>query len=285
MQTALVNRAITLADRRFFPKNNSISFHNFTNIYMWRDVMNYHLYHIEGIPCLTGHYGNHPTFCFPPPTRDDAQFCRIIEVLREEIGSPLLLRPLSTEDTERIKRLYPHGEITSPRSLHDYIYLQNDLATLGGNRFHQKRNHVNNFMKKYAWEYIAITPEQVDFLKEVAAHLFAVDSRLPDEYEAICDILEHFEELELKAGVLLVEGSPVAYSIGEVMSSDTALIHIEKADRSFDGAYAMINQLFAKEFEGYTYINREEDMGIPGLRQAKSSYHPVKMGEYSIAKV
>lgn len=285
MQTALAGHAITLADRSFFPKNNSISFKNFTNLYMWREVMNYKLYHIEGIPCLTGHYGNHPTFCFPPPTDDDAQFCRIIEALRKEIGSPLLLRPLSPEDTERVKQLYPDAEFTSPRSLHDYIYLQSDLATLGGNRFHQKRNHVNNFKKKYNWEYRFITPEQVGFLKEVAAHLFAVDSRLPDEYEAICDMLNHFEELKLQAGVLLVEGTPVAYSIGEIMSSDTALIHIEKADRSYDGAYAMINQLFAGEFEGCTYINREEDMGIPGLRQAKSSYHPVKMGEYSIAKV
>ena len=285
MQTALVSRAITFADRRFFPKNNSISFKNFTNIYMWRDVMNYHLYHIEGIPCLTGHYGKSPTFCFPPPTDDDAQLGRIIEALREEIGTPLLLRPLSPQESERINRLYPDAEFTSPRSLHDYIYLQSDLATLGGNRFHQKRNHVNNFKKKYDWEYVSITPEKIDFLKEVAAHLFAVDSRLPDEYAAICDILEHFDELELKAGVLLVEGTPVAYSIGEVMSPDTAVIHIEKADRSFDGAYAMINQLFSAEFDECIYINREEDMGIPGLRQAKSSYHPVKMGEYSIAKI
>ena len=285
MQTALANEAITLAHRPLFPKDSSVYFKNFTNVYIWRDVMNYHLYHIDGVPCLTGHYGNHPTFCFLPSVEEDAQLCSILETLRGELGSPLLLRPLEPSETQRIVRLYPNAEVNTPRSIQDYIYLQSDLSTLGGTRFHQKRNHVNNFKKKYNWEYVSVTPAKVPFLKEVAAHLFAVDSRLPDEYEAIQDILDHFEELELKAGVLLVDGTPVAYSIGEVMSPDTAVIHIEKADRSYDGAYAMINQLFAGEFEGCTYLNREEDMGIPGLRQAKSSYHPVKMGEYAIVKI
>ena len=285
MQTALVSRKLTLADHPLFPKTSSISYENFTCIYMWRDVMNYRLYQVGDTLCLTGHYGNHPTFCYLPKVEDDEKLREILEQLRVELGTPLLLRPLDSAAQERILSLYPDAEINVPRNMQDYIYLQSDLANLPGNRFHQKRNHVNNFKKKYDWEYLSITPDQVPFLREVAAHLYAVDSRLPEEYEAIRDILNHFEELELKAGVLLVEGKPVAYSIGEVMSPDTALIHIEKADRSYDGVYAMINQLFAGEFEDCTYINREEDMGIPGLRQAKSSYHPIKMGEYSIAKI
>lgn len=285
MQLATDCREITLADRSLFPKHSPISYENFTNIYMWRRVMNYRIYHIDGVPCLTGHYGNSPTFCFLPKVDKDERLRLILEELRREIGSPLLLRPLDEAAAERVRRLYPDAEVESHRNLHDYIYLQSDLATLSGNRFHQKRNHVNNFKKKYNWEYVSITPEKVSFLREVAAHLFAVDSRLPDEYEAILDILDHFEELELKAGVLLVDGIPVAYSIGEVMCDDTALIHIEKGDRTYDGAYAMINQLFSGEFESCTYINREEDMGIPGLRKAKESYHPVRMGEYCIARI
>ena len=285
MQTALASEAINLIHRPLFPNVGTISFQNFTSIYMWRNVMNYQLYFIDAIPCLTGHYGNHPTFCFLPAVEDDYRLCKILETLRGELGSPLLLRPLDASQCARIQRLYPHAEIHTSRNFQDYIYLQSDLATLAGNRFHQKRNHVNNFQKKYNWEYVSVTPEQIPFLKEVAAHLFAVDSRLPDEYEAILDIVDHFEELELKAGILLVEGTPVAYSIGEIMSPDMALIHIEKADRSYDGAYAMINQLFAQEFADCTYINREEDMGIPGLRQAKSSYHPVRMGEYSVVRI
>ncbi|MBQ8383364.1 MAG: DUF2156 domain-containing protein [Clostridia bacterium] len=247
--------------------------------------MNYRLLTVKGVPCLTGHYGNHPTFCFLPDVAEDEMLRAVLEELRRAIGSPLLLRPLDAEKLERVMRLYPDAEIIEARSMHDYIYLQSDLSTLIGNRFHQKRNHINNFEKKYNWEYVSVTPDQLPLLRETAAHLFAVDGRLPDEYEAILEILDHFEELKVKAGVLLVEGTPVAYSIGEVMCDDTALIHIEKADRSYDGAYSMINKLFAGEFADCTYINREEDMGIPGLRKAKTSYHPVRMGEYSIAKV
>ena len=285
MQATILGKEIQLSDKQYFPNKTSVSYENFTSIFMWRHVMHYRTLSVEGVRCLVGHYGNHPDFCFLPDVEEGEQLRAVLEGLRRELGSPLLLRPLDKERLARVTRLYPDAEIIDARNMHDYIYLQSDLANLTGNRFHQKRNHVNNFEKKYKWEYVSVTSETLPLLREAAAHLFTVDGRLPDEYEAILDLLDHFEELELKAGILLVEGVPVAYSIGEVMNADTALIHIEKADRSYDGAYAMINKLFAAEFEGCTYINREEDMGIPGLRKAKSSYHPVRMGEYCIAKV
>lgn len=285
MQATLTEREVLLSDKQYFPKTGSISFENFTNIYMWRKVMHYRLIVVEGVRCLVGHYGNQPDFCFFPPVEDDRTLHTVLEELRRALGSPLLLRPLNRDAVERIKGLYPDAEIIEAPWMQDYIYLQKDLSTLAGNRFHQKRNHVNNFKKKYDWEYVSVTPDNLHLLREAAEHLFAVDSRLPDEYEAILDILDHFEELELKASILYVESTPVAYSIGEVMCPDTALIHIEKGDRSFDGAYAMINQLFSSEFADCTYINREEDMGIPGLRKAKSSYHPVRMGDYFLAKI
>ncbi|MGM9647346.1 MAG: DUF2156 domain-containing protein [Eubacteriales bacterium] len=285
MQATLTGREITLSDQQYFPKKRLISFENFTNIYMWRKVMNYRLLIVHGIPCLTGHYGDQPTFCFLPNAKEDGLLRLVLEELRDQLGSPLLLRPLDETGVRRVLSLYPDAKITDKPSIHDYIYLQSDLATLPGNRFHQKRNHVNNFEKKYAWEYTSVTADKLPALRAAAAHLFAVDGRLPDEYEAILEILDHFEELHVKAGILSVGGIPVAYSIGEKMCDDTALIHIEKADRSFDGAYAMINKLFAGEFADCTYINREEDMGIPGLRKAKCSYHPVRMGAYCVAEI
>ncbi len=285
MQATLTEREIRLSDIQYFPKRSSISFENFTNIYMWRKVMHYRLITVDNLHCLVGHYGNHPDFCFLPDVSDDASLQTVLEELRRVLGSPLLLRPLDQVAVERIKGLYSNAEIIEARHMHDYIYLQKDLSTLAGNRFHQKRNHVNNFEKKYSWTYRSVTSDTLPLLREAAAHLFEIDGRLPDEYEAILDILDHFDELGLKAGILYVDDTPVAYSIGEVMCEDTALIHIEKADRSYDGSYAIINKLFAGEFPDCTYINREEDMGIPGLRQAKSSYHPIRMGEYSIAKL
>ena len=285
MQATLTEQAISLSDKPHFPKTASISFENFTNIYMWRHAMHYRILMVEGVRCLVGHYGNHPDFCFLPDVKEDAKLCFVLEELRKVLGSPLLLRPLDEDKLERVRRLYPNAEVTESRNMQDYIYLQSDLANLPGKDYHPKRNHINNFEKLYSWEFIAIDRDTLPLLREAAARLFAIDDRLPDEYEAILDLLDHFEALELKAGVLLVEGVPVAYSIGEIMNADTALIHIEKADRSYTGAYAMINRLFAAEFEGCTYINREEDMGIDGLRKAKSSYHPIRMGDFYIAKI
>ena len=285
MQATLTEQPIVLSDKPYFKKTASISFENFTNIYMWRHVMHYRMVTVEGVRCLVGHYGNRPDFCNLPDVADDAKLRRVLEGLRKALGTPLLLRPLDKGKLERVLRLYPNAEVSESRNMQDYIYLQSDLANLPGKEYHPKRNHINNFEKQYDWEFVSITAETIPLLREAAAHLFEIDGRLPDEYEAILDLLDHFEALELKAGVLLVEGTPVAYAIGEIMNADTALIHIEKADRSYTGAYAMINRLFAAEFDGCTYINREEDMGIPGLRKAKSSYHPVQMGDFYTAKI
>lgn len=285
MQATITGRMITLSDKQYFPKSSPISFTNFTNIYMWRHVMHYRTLTVDGVRCLVGHYGNHPDFCFLPDVKEDEKLYTVLEGLRSELGSPLLLRPLDQERLERVMRLYPDAVVTESRNMQDYIYLQSDLANLPGKAYHPKRNHINNFEKQYNWEFVSVTADNLPLLRKAAERLFAIDSRLPDEYEAILDLLDHFRELELRAGVLLVEGTPVAYSIGEIMNADTALIHIEKADRSFDGAYAMINKLFAAEFAECTYINREEDMGIPGLRKAKLSYHPIRMGDFYIAKI
>lgn len=202
MQATLTEREIILSDKQYFPKRSSISFENFTNIYMWRKVMHYRVITIDSIHCLVGHYGNHPDFCFLPNVSDDALLQTVLEELRCVFGSPLLLRPLDQVAVERVKGLYPDAEIIEARHMHDYIYLQKDLSTLAGNRFHQKRNHVNNFEKKYNWTYRSVTSDTLPLLREAAVHLFEVDSRLPDEYEAILDILDHFDELGLKAGIL-----------------------------------------------------------------------------------
>lgn len=285
MQKTMQSREILLSDKEKFPRNSDISYKNFTNIYMWRNVMNHRLVTIDGVDCLTAHYGSYPTFCYLPDLSDDDALISVLEELRGEPDTPLLLRLLGKPEAERIAQLYPGAQITAQDNLSDYIYSAEELIQLPGNRFHQKRNHVNNFEKKYSWEYRSVTPDTVGLLRDAAERLYAVDSRLPDEYAAILDILDHFEALDLKAGILYVDSIPVAYSIGEKMCADTALIHIEKGDRSYDGAYAMINKLFSAEFSDCTYINREEDMGIQGLRKAKRSYHPVRMGEYFVAKI
>lgn len=283
--TALL-RAITIDDKRYFPTDNRISFYNFSNIWMWRHYVDYRITEIDGIPCVSGRSDSNGHFVMLPRVDEDEQLRSVLCELRRLLDEPLTLLPLDPAMQARIARLFPDAVIEDHRSTHDYIYLREDLTELGGKKYHSKRNHINAFLEIYPdYRYVRADQTNLDLLRSVAETLYRKDDRLPDEYIAIQELLDNFSELGLCAGMLFAGDEPIAYSIGEKMCDDTALIHIEKADRDFRGAYAMINKLFSSDFADCTYINREEDMGIEGLRKAKLSYHPVMMGEYAAATI
>jgi len=101
---------------------------------------------------------------------------------------------------------------------------------------------------------------------------------LAKEREAIKHMLENFEYLNIRSGIIEVDSKIIAVSLGEALNSETFVVHIEKANSNFTGIYQTINQMFCNnEAAGYKYINREQDLGVPGLRKAKESYHPYKM--------
>lgn len=172
--------------------------------------------------------------------------------------------------------------MTPCRDLFDYVYSTEALIKLTGRRFHSKRNHINTFTSLYDYKYTSIGPHNIALLRKAADSLFTErdNEDLSDEYGAICTAIDAFEELGLSAGVITVDGKIVAYSIGEKMNHNTALIHTEKADRGYTGAYSIINRDFLREeFSDTLYVNREEDMGIEGLRKAKLSYNPIYFNE------
>lgn len=187
-----------------------------------------------------------------------------------------------TEDTARtVSDCFPESKVTLLEGKCEYVYNQSDLAVLAGKKYHAKRNHIAKFDKSYSCEYINITRENLKVLSECAEHLYNVIENSPkDEYCAIKRAIEHFEELGLRAGVITVDGKYVAYSIGSAINGDTADIHFEKADRTYEGSYAKINNCFAKYTWGdMLYLNREEDLGIEGLRKAKLSYYPCRLNQ------
>lgn len=164
----------------------------------------------------------------------------------------------------------------------DYVYTRDKLVNLSGKKLHSKRNHINNFYKLYNSEFSQITGMDKDLIVSSYNRWFKEtdDKFLLQEKDSIKDLLESFDELGLVGGKLTVSGNLVAFSIGERLNDDTAVVHIEKADTNYNGAYTVINQQFAKNcLDGFTYINREEDMGIEGLRKAKMSYQPDVMVE------
>ena len=280
-------RELTINDRELFYKRGDISFYNFSNIFSWRHAMNYRVADINGTPALVGKYRHHTYNILPPFYSDKISPAELLIKVKEGLGAEKLrMLPVTKDMLDSIKRDLPSAEIVLSRSLSDYIYLTSDLITLSGKKYHQKRNHLNSFLSKYEHEYISVRcddSQAQELLKKAADTLYTPsgDRDLADEQIVINELIENFDALGLVAGVIVCGGEPVAYSIGEKMSDDTALIHIEKANRDYSGAYAAINKMFAeREFSDTVFINREEDMGIEGLRKAKLSYRPVRLGEY-----
>ena len=183
---------------------------------------------------------------------------------------------------------YPHAKfnITAERNNFDYVYLAQDLINLSGRKFHRKKNHLNAFKKEYPdAKYLPLTEEIIPKCREqlniwYEAHKRDDNSYISYEQAAIHEIFDNFSAFKLKGGAILLNDKIVAFTFGEKLNSDTAVIHVEKADSNIRGIYAAINQNFVEhEWSDVIYINREEDMGIEGLRRAKSSYRPIKMVE------
>lgn len=166
------------------------------------------------------------------------------------------------------------------RDTFDYIYLQSDLSNLSGKKYHSKRNHISAFSKKFNWHYESITEDNIEAVKKCAEgwyleNIDKMDYFMVCEKKGIKTILENMEKLNVKGGAVFVEGRVVAFSLGSPITDEVFDIHIEKALSDYSGAYAVINREFAKnDLAEYKYINREDDLGLEGLRKAKLSYKP-----------
>ena len=170
---------------------------------------------------------------------------------------------------------------TADRDYADYLYLRTDLATLAGKKLQPKRNHVNKFKRTYPdYQYTPITPDRIGECLDLEAEWCLANNcqqheGTGNERRALTYALDHFEELGLTGGILHVGGRIAAFTFGMPINRDTFGVHVEKADTSIEGAYAMINYEFANHVPPqYVYLNREEDLGIEGLRKAKLSYQP-----------
>ena len=175
------------------------------------------------------------------------------------------------------------------RDQHEYIYSVKDLTALKGKAFAHKRNRVRAFLTGYEWDYYPVTPNDfsqiMDFQEKWRAHRML--TMTPDEAESLADedraiqnALERWGDFRFSGGMLKVDGEIVAYTIAEELDPQNIDIRFEKAIPEYAGSYQAINNMFLKEqCQKYTWVNREEDMGEPGLREAKMSYNPAFMLE------
>ena len=164
----------------------------------------------------------------------------------------------------------------------DYIYDVKELIELKGNRFHKKKNLVNQFTKKYNYQYVPFDAKMIDMALAMQEDWCTwrdceSSEALSAENRAISRILDNWQTIYgLTGGALLVGQEMVAYTIAEQLSQGMIVIHFEKANPDYKGAYQAINQLFLEHNgDQLDFVNREQDLGDEGLRKAKLSYHPI----------
>ena len=178
---------------------------------------------------------------------------------------------------------------TEDRDQHEYVYSVKDLISLKGKAYAHKRNRVRAFLDGYEWDYEELTPavfdEVMDFQERWRVH--REESMTPDEAESldneditIRNAFEKWSEFKLCGGLLRVDGKVIAYTIAEELDPENLDARFEKAFGEYAGSYQAINYMFLKNHGAkYKFVNREEDMGEPGLREAKQSYNPIIMLE------
>ena len=201
---------------------------------------------------------------------------------------------IGLEDEQAIQLLTSNCQLLTKiepvRNQYDYIYRRTDLATLQGGHFQAKRNHVHRFRAEHPdFEYRPLTPELFDEcrrLTEVWHEEKEFSETIEAEHRVMETIFTNWDALGMIGGSIFVDGQMVAFTYGAAVTNDTIDICVEKADRRIEGAFAIINQQFAEHLpEQFVYLNREEDMGIPGLRQAKLSYHPEILLTYNVLHI
>jgi len=197
---------------------------------------------------------------------------------------PIKIYAVGDQFIEKHQDFCSHFEDHSERDLANYVYKSADLASLAGKNYEKKRNLISQAEKLYHWTVEPLTGEnlfrfQNDLINIGKKKQSQITVTLNSEKKALNMILTHFKQLHQKGFVICINGIPAAFSIYEELNPNTEVVHFEKAERKFKGLYQIINRETAKAIlqEGYEFINREEDLGVEGLRKAKMSYHPIEL--------
>ena len=287
-------RDFTLEDKPLFDQLFSqspplISEFTFTNLFVWRNCYQTKITLFQKFLCLLSDRGE-ASFFFPPLGEGDVVECyqSLLRYLKEKgVNAKIARVPEAVQEKIDWKPSGMKAELD--RSQCDYVYFTQDLIELKGRKYHRKRNHIKQFQEKYAYQYIPLTPEWIPQCLQLETewcdlrHCEASPGLLNESF-TIKEAFTHFEELGVKGGAILINGKVEAFTLGDPLNPETVVIHIEKANPAYEGLYPMINQAFLEhQWSGYTYVNREQDLGEEGLRKAKESYFPHHMvNKYSI---
>ena len=282
-------RPLELGDRQLFldmykshpPQHSDFAF---GNLFGWLHFTNYRLARLPEHIILLGRIQDSLQFAYPLGP-NNAGVVEEVLALAEEIGAQPKLELIDNEAKAFIDENFPKLPLESCRDCADYVYTSRNLAELPGKDFLKHRNLINKFKRSHDYQVEEITEENFQeitrFLKRWCLWRDCEgNATLEAERDALMTVMNNFGALDLKGIILRVEGNIQAISIFEELRPDTAVVHYEKADVDFEGIYKVINQETAHRLKDhYGFINREHDLGVPGLRKAKERYRPHHMVE------
>ncbi|MBO5836678.1 MAG: DUF2156 domain-containing protein [Oscillospiraceae bacterium] len=266
--------------------------YSFVNLYLWgRQRAAFLKDHLV----FFSQFDRKSVYPFPVGTDDKKPVLDAIIQDAKERGIPCRLTGLTQDDCALLEKLYP-GKLRYhfDRNSFDYVYDINDLADLKGKKFQKKRNHLNRFRAENPDHLLQpITRENIHLVENLVMKWYDLRRQSDPhadfhmEQAALKKALTQYDLLGLEGLVLYVAGEPVAMTIGSRLNPNTFDVHFEKALDIADGAYPAINNGFARylreKYPDVQFLNREDDMGLEGLRKAKLSYNPHHMVEKSWA--
>ena len=283
-------KKINIEDRAYFLAKEKEDYltvcdQTFASNFIWKDEYNVKIANV-GNCAVVGYSDEEGEYYGFPVGGSDEDKIAAVKMLEEFVGDNIRWTVLSKSQYELLEKASPKEyEITRVRAWADYVYTREKLAYLKGRHLAAKRNYING-IDDGTISYEKIDNSNIHLCREIEKKwlkenkLKDSEGELTEEQRAILNAIDHFKELELMGGILRQNGEPIAFAIASQLNENTVDVIFEKADSESRGAYAMINKEFAMNLdEKYTYIDREEDLGLPGLRKAKKSYHPDFMVE------
>ncbi len=272
----------------------------FNTLYMWQHLYKTGYYIGDGFAVIVAEYEG-DTFSILPLAKpeDMPKVIKFVVDYFEKENKKIYFRGITKEVVEFLKENYEGKfQYTEERDLFDYIYDGESMRTLKGRKNVKKRNHINFFLKEYEgrYEYRLLDENDFDACLQLVEEWTSnkeenneVSEEMEEELIGMKKLFANYDILKdrLKIAGIFIDGKLEAFTMGEYINPNMALIHIEKANPSIRGLYPFINQQFlVNEFSDAEFVNREEDLGIEGLRKAKLSYHPCRFVEkYTVREV
>ncbi len=280
-------KSITMEDRiifnTYFDKYPpEISEFTFTNLYMWRNHYQFRWTIYKNQFILTSTKEPNKLTAFPPMGNDLMTSLEYLINISKKSNLELELIRFPESNLETLKKTCIDHEIIEERGNWDYIYDRNDLVNLPGEQYANFRKKLNRFKRQFQWSYEKLSETLIDSILNMQDEWCGIracydDESLNEENLGIHEIFTNWKDLKFEGGVIKVDGKIVAYTLAEMLNNDTIVVHVEKANPEFNGAYqAVAQQFYDKLDEAIKFINREQDLGDPNLRKAKEHYHPIR---------